>query len=182
MEYPTDPGAMGFTSPGGTIPFPLPNGKFRPVGYWAPEPSLIGWQSTGTAQAPRTEGSWPSVLFDLRPDCITADTKRNNSLRMNRGSGAQLFVAISGLTSSSHFGMEVYSRILGHPTDAARVQRVTADVNVTADVAIGVDAVVLSALPFSGYPMRFWQWVLIFRFGVVVPATLPVIAVQGGMY
>jgi hypothetical protein len=175
--------ANGYVSPGGTIPFPSPDSRFRPVGYWEGEVAVVGWLRVVPGESNvTTRGTWRTPVFNLRPDTDTASSRQNRASPINRVSGTQLFVAVIGLISSSHIGLECYARILGHPTDPLKVAAVQPDTNITADLSTGLDTAVLSFLPFSGYPLKYWQVELRFDFTSVVPATFPSITLQPGIY
>lgn len=185
---PQEPSANGYTSPGSTLPFPAPNAAYRPVGQWASERTGLAW-GPGTTPVLRS-ASWATPVFDLRPDLHGVDSsKQDNAVPINRVSGQQLFVALSGL-DSNHVGLRVRARQLAHPTDTRWIQRYEPDTDVTAQITTGLDGAMLAFFPPSdGYPCRFWKLVLIFQFlpsGIEgagsLPDPLPTIAVQGGIY
>ncbi|MDP2310920.1 MAG: hypothetical protein Q8P18_33180 [Pseudomonadota bacterium] len=99
--------------------------------------------------------------------------------------GQQLFVSISGL-NTNHLGLNFLVRQLGHPVDSALVHRFKPDEDVTGDCSTGLGAAILSIFPpSSGYPIRFWQLVIIAQWlpGIEAPpAPLPTISIQGGIY
>jgi hypothetical protein len=179
---PREPGANGYVSPGGTVPFPAPEAAYRPVGYWEGEPGGIAWQAVAPGEQNVTvTGVWGTPLFNLRPDADSASSRQNRAFPINRVAGTQLFVAINGLRNP-HLGMECYARILGHPVDPLKVTAVGPDTNMTADLSTGLDVAILSFLPFSGFPLKYWQVQIRFDFTSVAPAVLPNITLQAGIY
>lgn len=180
---PRDPAALGYVSPGGSMPFPAPDTKFRPVACWQKGPDRIQFEpATGRQDTPILRATWGITSLDMRPDTASGDSLSGDAWPVNRTVGAQLFVLVSGLQASSHFGMEAFVRLYGHPFDVSQSRQIQQDTNVTAELSVGLDAVVLNALPFSGYPMRFWKWELVLEFGTTRPAVLPQLAAAGGLY
>lgn len=179
---PREPWANGYVSPGGTLPFPAPDAKYRPVGYQEGEPSGLSWIAVSDAEQNVTRRAvWGTPIFNLRPDTDSASSRQNRAFPINRVSGSQLFVFVSGLTNN-HLGLECYAKVLGHPVDPLKAVPVTANMNVTADLSNGLDVAILNFLPFSGYPLKYWGIGLQFDFTSVVPAALPNITVQYGIY
>lgn len=178
------PASLGEENPYGTTPAPAPNASYRPVGYWADaQPTAVKWQA-GSGQVSYS-GYWGTPILDLRPDTKGATSESTTGAPMNRLSGAQLFVMISGL-SSNHLGLNVYAVPYGHPVSSRNVKQIGPAVDYTAQIATGLDTALLAFFPpNAGYPLRFWQLRLRFDWiaaGGDLPVPLPRLSVQGGMY
>lgn len=176
---PGGPIADGYDNPQGTTPYPAPDAKVRPVGYWESEPQSVGWRRTST----RWLGSWGSTVFDLRTDLRGVNSREFEGTPINRTSAVQMWIAVAGL-SNNHLGMRLLMSQWGHPVDGKKVKQFLPWSNVTADIATGTDLAILDYFPpGSGYQMRYWQVRLEFTFPLQgAPAQLPSLQVQAGTY
>ena len=179
-----EPFAQGQSNPDGSSPAPSPDLRYRPVGYWANgSPLQLQWQA-GTSPVVNT-ATWGTPILDMRTDVKTASSEDDKSAPLNRTAGAQLFVEISGL-SANHYGMNVYALHWTHPVYARSIRQTAPAVDVTAQVDNGLDAALLCFYPPGGaYYVRFWRLQLRFDFiaiGGGLPASLPMISVQGAVY
>lgn len=187
MQPPSNPDAHGYTSPASTMPFPAPDSRFRPVGYWESERQTVAWV-VGETQVLR-EGTWGTPLFDLRPDLHGVMSRESQAVAIQKTSGQQLYVSITGLTGDLR-GLSVYRREFGHPVSSAAVHQYTPDVDVTADVLTGLPGAILAILPpADGFGIRYWALSLRFAWtgitaigGTGLPTPMPKITVVAGMY
>ncbi len=173
------PVADGYANPDATTPYPAPDARLRPVGYWETPLQSVGWSRSATA----VTGSWGSTVLDLRTDLRGVNSRDFSGSPLNRIAGVQMWIAVSGLLNN-HLGMKLLMSQWGHPVDGERVKQFTPSIDVTTDITIGLDQAILDYWPpGSGYQMRFWQVKLQFVFGIqVVPAQLPRLQVQAGVY
>lgn len=169
----------GYANPEGTSPGPAPLGTVRPVGYWESPAVSLAFVGSATGRT----ALWGTTLFDLRTDLRGAENRELVGTPLNRGSAAQLFISIAGL-SNNHLGMRLFMCQWGHAVDGLKAAQFLPWTNVTADIATGTDLAILDYFPpGSGYQMRYWKVQLRFQFGTqVVPARLPTIQVQAGAY
>lgn len=182
MNPPSDgPIADGYANPDATTPYPAPDGRLRPVGYWESASWSASWVRSSTAWT----ASWASVPFDLRTDLRGVNSREFSGVPLNRTSAVQMWIAISGL-SNNHLGMRVLMSQWGHPVDAAKVAQFVPLTNVTGYLATGLDMALLDFWPpGSGYQMRYWQVRLRFSFplnSLALPARLPALQLQAGVY
>lgn len=160
-----------FQNPAGTYPFPAPTGM--PYTQWQSARTVLNWTNPGALDSGYiTAGYWQSPLFDLRPEIKGADGSRPAGVPVWGAIGKKLWVQIDGLLSQSG-GVsgtnELYmvSREYGNVFDAGQVQRISADADISAEVASGTNqppSVILSFWPpGSGYPVRYWRLEIAFR-------------------
>lgn len=169
--------------PGSSVPYPAR--ADRPVGEWH---NSDGWQQVkwapGTSPVAYS-GAWSTTTFDLRPDLATTTSIDNQAYALNRVAGAQLFVAIKGL-SANHLGLNCYITQWASPVLTEELVQVRPDEDYTAYIATGLDSALLTVFPpSSGYPVRFWRLRVRFDWiqaGGALPAPLPPIYISGGMY
>ena len=164
-----DLGGM-FNNPSGTYPFPAPGGM--PYSQWQSARTPLNWTNASALDVGYTTvGYWQSPLFDLRPEIRGADWSTPAGTPIWSGSGKKLWVQIRGLlstmdgiTATEELG--VVEREYGEIFDAKSVERISADADITQDIASSgtnqPNATVLSFSPGAGY-LRYWRIELAFR-------------------
>lgn len=177
-------GSSNPQEPGNTVPYPMQSPK--PTGYWAnSEWQNLQWQ-VGTEDNVAFQATWSSPTMDMRTDTASAKSARQDQATpMNRQAGAQMFIAIKGL-SANHRGMNVYVEHYAHPVYGDSLLQVAPAEDITALVDNGLDSTILTFYPPGGaYYIRFWRCKLVFKFvqsGGSLPSPLPMISVQSAVY
>ena len=160
-----------FNNPSGTYPFPSPSGM--PYAQWQSARTPLNWTNPATNLDAQyvTVGYWQSPLYDLRPEIRGADGSTPNGVPIWGSGGRKLWVQVRNLLSavdgvSATNDLSVVSREYGEIFDARQVERITADSDITQDVATSgtsqPPAVILSFTPGAGN-MRYWRLELAFR-------------------
>ena len=161
-----------FSNPAGTYPFPSPGGM--PYAQWQSARTPLNWTNPTGLDINGTNvsaGYWQSPLYDLRPEIRGADGSTPNGVPIWGSGGRKLWVqvrnlltVVDGVTATN--GLSVVSREYGEIFDARQIERITADSDITQDVATSgtsqPPAVVLSFTPGAGN-MRYWRLELSFR-------------------
>lgn len=159
-------------NPSGTIPFPNP--QSNPVGAWDSTEMQLTWvNGPGPISGAKVFrwAAWQSPVFDLRPEIRSAASSSAINAspiwRGGAGAGGQLFVRLSGLTStpSAGTGLKVSSTELAHPFDPLQVGIVMGAADVSLSFIDMTNTVLVAFLPpGSGYPVRYWRLRLAFEF------------------
>lgn len=164
-----DLGGM-FNNPSGTYPFPSPGGM--PYSQWQSARTPLNWTNPSALDSQYTTvGYWQSPLFDLRPEIRGADGSTPAGTPIWGASGKKLWVQIRGLLSvadgiTATENLSVVEREYGEIFDARQVLRISADADITQDIASSgtnqPDSTVLSFTPGAGY-LRYWRIEIAFR-------------------
>ena len=159
-----------FQNPAGTYPFPAPGSM--PYSQWQSARTPLNWTNPSALDAGYvTAGYWQSPLYDLRPEIRGADGSTPSGTPIWSASGKKLWVQIRGLLTivdgvTATEGLSVVDREYGEIFDARQVERISADADITQDVASSgtnqPGSTVLSFSPGAGY-LRYWRIELSFR-------------------
>ena len=159
-----------FSNPAGTYPFPSPGSM--PYSQWQSARTPLNWTSPQPLDVNYvTAGYWQSPLYDLRPEIRGADGSSPNGVPIWGSGGRKLWVQVRNLLTvidsvSATADLSVVSREYGEIFDARSVERITADSDITQDIATSgtsqPPSVVLSFTPGAGN-MRYWRLELAFR-------------------
>lgn len=159
-----------FGNPAGTYPFPSPGGM--PYAQWQSARTPLNWTNPQQLDSQYvTAGYWQSPLYDLRPEIRGADGSTPNGVPIWGSGGRKLWVQVRNLLTfidsvSATTDLSVVSREYGEIFDARSVERITADSDITQDIATSgtsqPPAVILSFTPGAGN-MRYWRLELAFR-------------------
>lgn len=181
-------------NPGQTIPGPYPSRT--PVAWWVSERFPLPW----TAGAGQVSGAnvsfqtatWGTPVFDLRPELRGSDSRTPlNSVPIWRGgygAGGHLVVQVEGINDASGTftgsrALRVRMQEFGHIFDAARVQSLSPNDDVTPNFVQGGDsasAAVVIFPPGDGYPVRFWR--VVFTFDKTEDIAVPNFTISGVYY
>lgn len=159
-----------FGNPAGTYPFPSPSSM--PYAQWQSARTPLNWTNPQQLDSQYvTAGYWQSPLYDLRPEIRGADGSTPNGVPIWGSGGRKLWVQVRNLLTfidsvSATTDLSVVSREYGEIFDARSVERITADSDITQDIATSgtsqPPAVILSFTPGAGN-MRYWRLELAFR-------------------
>lgn len=175
-------------NPAGTVPFPSPTNM--PVGVWNGPPTMLQWQA-GAAPIVR-RCTWRSPVFDLRPEQRASRGQVGNSgtlpiwkpSTVTGGAGGRMWVQIGDFGNQvvPMDSMEILMRERAHIQDPNNMAVTCTDEDITDKYVPGNQDVLLTfAPPGEGYPVRFYQLVLIFNIYDVL-ASDPVLRIEGAYY
>lgn len=161
-----------FSNPAGTYPFPSPGSM--PYSQWQSARTPLNWTNPNTLDVPYvTAGYWQSPLYDLRPEIRGADGSTPSGVPIWGSGGRKLWIQVRGLLSevdgtTATQELSVVSREYGEIFEARSIERITADSDITQDLATSgtnqPPSVVLSFTPSSGSGnLRYWRLELAFR-------------------
>ena len=159
-----------FQNPAGTYPFPSPGSM--PYSQWQSARTPLNWSNPSPLDTDYTTvGYWSSPLFDLRPEIRGADGSTPAGTPIWSGTGKKLWVQVRGLLSTvdgitATEELSVVEREYGEIFDSRSVERISADADITQDIASSgtnqPNSTVLSFSPGAGY-LRYWRIELAFR-------------------
>lgn len=167
---PYNPDPM-MANPLGTIPGPSPGQV--PYTQWQSAKTPLNWQNPKTLDSDYvTVGYWQSPDFDLRPEVKGADGSRPTGVPIYNSSGKKLWVQVFGLLSvtagtTATSALYVASREFGNIADSQNITRISANADISDQVASGTDqpdsTIFSFSPPGSGYNVRYWRLELAFR-------------------
>jgi hypothetical protein len=165
----------GFTeNPGGVNPFPMP--KNVGVGLYTGTPTRLHFTATGVTPPYVSQAPWYSPLFDLQPWFRAEQTGQQDGTpiwRGGQGAGGRLWVDATNLSpvfvGGSYFSQVANLRVTavewGHVANYKDVQPIGPEIDITSEFVGGGPTRILQFLPTGeGYPMRYYQVKLLFRY------------------
>lgn len=161
-----------FQNPGGTYPFPSPSNM--PYAQWQSARTPLNWTNpTALDNQYATAGYWQSPLYDLRPEIRGSDGSTPSGVPIWGSPGRKLWVQVRGLLTvvdglTATDELTLVSREYGEIFDAKQIERISADSDITADLAASgtnqPGSIILNFSPQGGgYPVRYWRLELAFR-------------------
>jgi hypothetical protein len=161
-----------YRNPQGTLPMPSA-GNNIPVAYYQSTKLPLAWKYNPADDL--HQAVWQTPVFNLRPDLRSAGGSPKTGVPI-WSSTARLYVQVSNLVNGSTLttqglrvdALEQASIAYGDVrTGFTSVENVTAPVDVTSDIMLGIsqpDRIVLVFAPLGeAYPVRFWSVRLVFQ-------------------